>query len=291
MEPKLLDIPPEQYHADDVGLGQPTLSSSIATTLLTRSPLHAWAEHPRLGAIPRKPTDEMEQGTLIHAMLLGKGAELDVLKHDNYRTKDAQTARDEAREAGRVPVLEREYDELTEIVGHLHARLSDAGVILRGTPEATIVWGEKTARHPEPVPCRRMIDMLDLDNGVVLELKTISSADERTCNRTAVALGYDISMAATLSAVGQLEPGLAGRLVYKHVFIEKAPSNEKPRFKPPYPVVVRDFDGAFEELGMRRWERAVALWEDCLTKDDWPCYPATPLTAPVWALQEFEESL
>lgn len=279
-----LDVTPDAYHADPCDT--PSLSSGVAHTLIARSPLHAWAAHPKLGGVPREATKEMDQGTLVHTLLLGKGSPLCVVDADSFRTKAARELRDEAKENGQTPVLKHEYEGLLEIVGHLHERIKAEGGELTGEAEVAIEWHEPGEYGP--VRCRRMIDMLDTEAPRVTELKTISSADPHTCARQAYTLGYDIAYAATVSALQQYLPEQIGRLTYQHIFVEKAPSNEKPRFKPPYAVVVREVDGMFEELGMRRWRRAVKLWEQCLRMNRWPGYSATPLTVPAWAVSNEE---
>jgi len=51
------------------------------------------AAHPKLGNIPRKPTDATDEGTLLHALLFGKGMEkIEVIDHDEYRTNKPSEA-------------------------------------------------------------------------------------------------------------------------------------------------------------------------------------------------------
>ena len=68
MKAQLLEMTADDYHADKIG-DVPTLSASIAQRLVTRSPLHAWTHHPRLGGATRKnakaPTKEMDRGTIV----------------------------------------------------------------------------------------------------------------------------------------------------------------------------------------------------------------------------------
>ena len=74
-EPGVYSISLQQYVADPVV--RPSLSASIGWTLLTRSPLHAWAAHPRLGqADETAPTKAMDFGTVAHRLLLEDGVEI-----------------------------------------------------------------------------------------------------------------------------------------------------------------------------------------------------------------------
>src|SRR5262245_46871486 len=126
MSARVLDLSHDAYIGDPCET--PSLSTSIAHTLLTRSPLHAWTEHPRLGNKRPAPTVEMDDGTIIHGLLLESGPQLDVIKADNYRTKAAQELRDAARDAGRVPVLEHKLHEMIGIAAKLLKNLSAFGI-------------------------------------------------------------------------------------------------------------------------------------------------------------------
>ena len=59
------------YHAD-VGSPVPSLSSSIANVLISRSPLHAWMAHPRLNPDwrPEPWNKRLDFGTFAHKLLL-----------------------------------------------------------------------------------------------------------------------------------------------------------------------------------------------------------------------------
>jgi hypothetical protein len=267
----------DEYHADPCDV--PSLNQSIAHTLVTRSPAHAWCEHPKLGNLPKEPTKAKDDGAVIHALLLGKGADVDVLDCDNFRTKAARTIRDEAIEAGRVPMLRKRYDQIVEAAGRIRANLAGFGVSLEGEHELPIEWHEPGDEGY--VVCRGLLDTVRFNEGVIVDVKKIVSADARTCARHAYEYGYDVQYAAYTSGVEKLRPELAGRVDFIFVFME---------LEPPYAVVPCRPSGAFRELGQRRWERAVLTWERCLRDGYWPSYTEsiTQLDAPPWALTQEE---
>jgi hypothetical protein len=84
---------PQDYHADPCV--SPSLSQSIAHTLVTLSPRHAWLEHPRLGGQKRKATKAMDEGSILHRLLLGEGVDVGVIHEDDYKTKAARELRDQ----------------------------------------------------------------------------------------------------------------------------------------------------------------------------------------------------
>ncbi len=134
-----LDVPAADYHADPCEA--PSLSSGLLRTLITRPPVVAYLEHPRLGGRRRVSTSQMNAGTIAHALLMSGGEpqavemrtvegggraasahvttytiggdEVDVVDAASWSTKAARTARSEAGEAGRS-VCRRERWEQAE---------------------------------------------------------------------------------------------------------------------------------------------------------------------------------
>lgn len=112
-EPVLLEgVTAAQYHRDE-GFGDvPTLSRSIAHTGITASWKHAAAEHPRLaGTVQRKQSDEMDLGSLVHALLLGGEEQIEIHGVPNWIGKTRSGLKKETRKAGRVPVKLGDYQK------------------------------------------------------------------------------------------------------------------------------------------------------------------------------------
>lgn len=277
---RILDVTSEEYFDDPCEV--PSLSQSIAHTLITKSPAHAWLRHPKLGNQPRPPTSATNDGSIIHRLLLGKGTEVCVISgFDDFRKKAAQEARDEAIAKGLIPMLEQRYEGILAAAAQLRRNIASYGIELDGASEVPVEWREPG--NIGDVLCRGLLDHLVLERGTIYDVKKIVSADLRTCARHAIEYGYDIQYAAYTSAVEKLRPDLSGRIDYVWLFCE---------IEPPYAVVPARPDGALRELGERRWSRAVTLWEDCLARDFWPTYTRTITTieAPTWALAQ-EESI
>jgi hypothetical protein len=277
---RVLTCTEAEYHADPCST--PSLNQSVARTLITKSPLHAWTEHPRLGNVPRETTVPKIEGTVIHALLLGKGGhEIEVLNFDNYRTKAAQVQRDTVIMEGRTPVLEHKYAEITTAADVIRKNLAEQGVVFEGgQAEVSIEWQEEGDEGP--VLCRGRLDYLILEKNFALiyDPKKITSADEQTCMRSAEDYGLAIQRAAYVSAIEKLRPDLAGRVSFKFVFME---------IEPPYFALPREGDGVFAWYGEERWHRAVTTWERCLRTNNWPGYPIVPLSVSPWALKREEE--
>jgi hypothetical protein len=267
MTAQLLRIPSDDYHARD------GFSSSLAKLLIERSPAHAKAEY-------RKPaTKEMDRGSVVHRLVLGAGKDFEVLHFDSFRTNAAKDARDKARAAGKVPILEEAFAEANVIAESVRVQLLERGITLDGESEIAIEWHEDSAHGP--VLCRCMLDHLWLGDGRILDLKITGNAAPNAVERNAESMGYAIQEAAYRRALVALEPGLAGRVDFLFAFAEA---------EQPYAMNIARGDGMFREIGERRWLRAVETWARCMAEDNWPAYGAgvNPLSPPPWALAKEE---
>jgi hypothetical protein len=260
---KILDINPTDYHA------RSEFSATMAKELIAKSPLHAKAN------VGRDPSKNLDRGTVVHRLLLGKGAEYVLVEANDWRTNAAKAARDEARERGLVPVLAHEIESYKETAEAIRGQLAARDIILDGASEVAITWTEQSPSGP--VACRGMLDHLWLADGRILDLKVTADAAPGSVERTAENLGYAIQCAAYTRAVAALDPDLAGRVKFLFAFCEP---------DEPHAVNICQPDGVFRELGERRWLRAVHAWGECLATGKYPGYGdgINYLNPPAWAL-------
>ncbi|HZP86631.1 MAG TPA: PD-(D/E)XK nuclease-like domain-containing protein [Burkholderiales bacterium] len=285
---RILDCDVETYHKDPCDESIPSLSATTAHIIESKSCLHAWTNHPR----HKSPDDEDEEpeddkdtkarvnGKLIHRLVLGKGEELVVVEADSWRTKAAREQRDEAKAAGKLPVLVTKLDELTIAADFIREGFRREGFDLTGASEVPVMWYERGAAGP--VLCRSLIDHLYLEDGVVIDVKTTRNAHPDDIARHFVEYGYDIQARAYTRAVENLRPELAGRIKFYFIFCE---------LTPPYAVVPIEPEPAFEEIGKRRWGSAVSKWEACLAAQRWPSYVSGlhRLVAPEYIIRRYLE--
>ena len=104
-EPGLYQMPLTDYIADPAP--EPSLSSSLAHTLITQTPIHAFMRHPRLNpGAPREESNKMDIGTIAHGLLLeGDESRIVLIEAEDWRTKEAKEQRDQAYADGKVPLL------------------------------------------------------------------------------------------------------------------------------------------------------------------------------------------
>ncbi|AMV24550.1 exonuclease VIII [Gemmata sp. SH-PL17] len=278
--PCIVDMTAAEYHRDPCP--SPSLSASIAKVLLNESPLHAWLKHPKFGGLRGEATEEMDSGTIVHEMLLGKGPVVEVLHFKDYRTDAAKAARDAARAEGLIPVLVHKYESLAAIARDLVTEIQLAGFDLAGfRTEAPVFWYEETGLGP--VLCRGMMDAVRIQAGAILDLKN-TCADPKKFAKKAIDFGYDIQFAAYTSALRKLNPEIAGREDFVWLLAEELPEGAPKRVA----LTVARPDGTLREHGRSRWKRACELWAKCLQTGHWPAYATEPvqIEAPVWALKE-----
>ncbi len=278
MTARLLQCSIDDYHRDPCAV--PSLSSSIAKTLIQKSPAHAWLEHPRMGNQRKPPSEDMDEGTLIHKLLLGEGAIIQIIAADNFRTKVAQEARDAATARGAVPVLARKYDAAQIAVAKIRENIAACGINLDGANEVAIEWQEDGVLG-DPVTCRCRLDHAWIDDGRIIDIKKCESAHPKDAARAVVTYSYALQAVAYTRALEALKPEFQGRAKFAFLFVE---------IEPPYAVLPAWLSGTFVELGTRQWTRAVRTWERCLAANDWPGYSreAIPLIAPPWAFNDKE---
>jgi hypothetical protein len=274
---RILNVTEGQYLADPCA--RPSLSQSIATTLLLKSPLHAWLEHPRLGGQRKKPTKAMDEGTLIHRVLLGTGAPLQIIDVADYRTKLAQEARDAALERGALPVKKADYEEAVLAAAAINMRIeNEFGIKLNGASEIAIEWIEHATSGAEVI-CRCRLDHVWTDTGLILDVKRAEVAHPKTLPRKVSDYGYEVQHAAYTRALAALSNSTP-EMVF--LFVE---TDE------PYSVVPAKLSATFKTMGERRWQRAIDIWAECVATKKWPGYvrEAVTIEPTPWALAEAEE--
>lgn len=252
-----VDMEAGVYHDDPAGT--PSLSSTVARTLLLQTPAHAKAQHPKLTDQPVwKDSLAMDTGTAIHQLLLGEDR-IEVLGFTDWRTDASKQARDDVRSRGRVPMLSHQWEQATVTADAIRDQVAKLDVrplpFTVGKREQTVVW------HENDVICRARMDWLRDDHTVIDDLKTTGRS--AAPSKWAAGLfrdGYDIQAAFYTRAIERL----TGRTpVFRFVVAETAP---------PYGVSVIQLSEQAMFAAQVKVDTAVQLWRDCLERDEWPGY-------------------
>lgn len=277
-QPGIYTIPAETYHADPCPA--PSLSASIARTLLAQSPWHAWTLHPRLNpAFAREERETFDLGNAAHALILEGRDGFAIIDAPDWRTKAAQTARDAARLAGKLPLLAHRWADVQAMAGAVRRQL-DAfedrpRPLAGGKPEQTLVWQDEGG-----VWCRARLDWLHEDHRTVDDLKsTAASANPEAWSRTMYGAGADVQAAFYLRGL----KAVTGRdAAFRFVVVEN--------FE-PFALSVLTLAPDALALAERKVAAAIRDWRECLERDRWPGYPTATcwIEAPPWEVARWEQ--
>ena len=263
----LLDLDEGEYHADKL-CPEPSLSSTMAKTIL--QPAGPARLRSALDSPPARKK-VWDFGSAAHERILDRGQPTVAI--DGNRNAKAVKDQIASAEAKGYLVLKPEELAAVErmaaaILDHpLAAELLTAGV---GKPEVSMFNAdERTGRWT-----RGRLDFLH-SRDLIVDYKTAQSINPNRFEKAAYDFGYHIQ------AAHYLRQAVALDLVDAHADYLLI-AQEKTA---PYLVHVYRFDQELLLHGTSQVDRAIALWDQCLTLDDWPAFPPTPteLSAPRWA--------
>lgn len=274
------DVDHDEYH-DDSAL------SSSGVKLLTKPSCPAKFRYAMDHPESRKPTEAMDRGQAYHTLVFGAGPEIVVVDADSWRTTAARQQRDEARDAGKVPLLPDDMAAVLDMVDVLKAYKFEVGdkmlplfpsIIGEGHPEVSFWWHDLYQ-----VECRGRVDWLPLRNGqrlIVPDLKSARSAEPSEFGRAAMDLHYAQQAdwyLRGLRAVGEADETSA------FLFIAQEPT-------PPYVPQIIQLNTESMRAGEVLNDRALETYARCLETNTWPGYePGIALASlPGWFLNKIE---
>ena len=247
-----------QMPIDDY-LALDALSSGICHTLLTRSPAHARYQQMH----PKVSTGAMDLGTVVHRVLLeGHEEGIVLVEADDWRTKAAREARDNAHATGQIPLLAKAMEEVRDMVEVARAYIASseiAGIFVRGHPEQTLLWQEGT------VWCKARPDWMADDHHAIVHVKTTGrSANPEGFSAHMSDMGYDVAAAFYARGLQKVFGLVPSQLLTVFLLQET---------EPPYACSLIGLSPAMHEIAAAKVTHALEIWRDCLTTQHWPAYP------------------
>lgn len=277
-----LDIPEEVYHADLL-LDEPTLNNSVAKALLAATPLHAWTAHPRLNP-GWEPTvkEAFDLGSAAHFLLRSGEAKIHVVDAPDWKKKDARDERDEARAAGKLPLLTDQWERVQIMALCARKQLAEheIGQVFddpRGFSDVTAIWKK------DGVAKRCRFDRIFPEDRLIIDLKTTGeSAEPFGFGRTVARYGYDIQEAHYTEGAAAVYGGKPDDWRFLFVVLEK---------DAPHGLSVVALNGSDREFARVKARRASDLWSACLRSGRWIGYPAKIVTTelPSWAERQWSD--
>lgn len=259
-----LDIASADYFADPCA--EPSLTQSIASVLLERSPRHAALRHPRLNPAWEPYEDsKFNIGNAAHKLLIGRGKELVIVEADDWRTKDAKAARAEAQEAGKVALLAHQHRTAQSMADALIEQIAPI-------PHCALAFSPACGGHGEVVIIaeykgvilRSMVDWMH-STTELHDLKTtgMSASPDRLAYAMADG-GWDLQAAIQERILDVLDGQNQGRR-HHYFYLQE---NED-----PYEVTVCELPESVMTIGRAKLDNAIGIWRGCMDSGRWPGYP------------------
>ncbi|GGQ83408.1 PD-(D/E)XK nuclease-like domain-containing protein [Streptomyces flaveolus] len=245
------DLTAEEYHADRTSVS----SSGLRALLAPGCPAQFKYDRDH----PQPPKREFDLGHAAHLLVLGEGPDLDPLPFDNYTTKAAREARDEAHSMGAVPLLTHEWEQVQAMADAIR-RHPIAGPLFTpgsGRAELSIFWTDPATG----VRCRVRPDWLKELPGLAL------AVDYKTCR--------DASPDAVSRAIRDHSYHQQDALYTDGIWAALQPEDVRFVFvfqskRAPYLVTVRELAQQDRDIGRARNERALRIYADCEATGIWP---------------------
>ncbi len=258
-----LDIPTADYFLDPAE--QPSLTQSIASVLLDKSPRHAALRHPRLNPAwePYEDT-KFNIGNAAHKLLIGRGKELVVVEADDWRTKASKEVRDEAHEAGKVAILAHQFETADDMAMSFREQIA-------AIPDCATAFVPETGGNGEVVIIaeyegvilRSMIDWMR-DPCHLDDLKTTGkSASPDNLPYVMADGGWDLLAAIQERILDVLDPDGRGR---RHHYFYLQENYD------PYEVMVCELPESVMTIGRAKLDKAIGIWRTCIEANRWPGY-------------------
>lgn len=275
------------------------VSASIIKKANTECPKAAWADSWLNQKRVIDDNEATDRGTICHSILL-EGSEdclvaIDPNDHpaektgnipEGWTNKSIRSARDAARDAGKIPILLADYASIMNMVSaawDFIQSLKDSEPAVwamfqqdGGKSEETVIWQDgKTL-------CKMRTDRWSLDRSVICDYKTT----ERSVEPSSWGRSQLIGMGYYLSAAWYRRGALAATGVQPdYVFLAQ-------QVNPPYLCSLVGVEPAMLEAGARMIDQGLIQWERCVEANYWPAYPSRvcyPET-PAYMLAQWEEA-
>lgn len=256
-------ISEELYHGDPNSLS----STGMRTLLEDGGPARFKAAVPTF-------SDEFDEGTAAHALLLGEGPEVVEVKTDTWTPK-AKAEREAARAKGQVALKTKQFQMVHDMAAEALGQPEVAELLsMPGQVEMSAYAMDPT--HWEMLRARTDFLVLEGKRALVVDYKTTKTTSRRAFEKSAVDYGYHIQDAAYRRVLREL-----GYEVEQFIFL----AQEK---TPPYLVSLHEWDTAALAEADRRVSEAVAIYAECRKTGYWPGHGGhiNQMSLPAWAFGE-----
>lgn len=198
METGVYNFTDAEYHSDPAP--EPSMSRSFAVALMNGNPAKAAYMHPRLNKDFEPHEDKkFDLGKAAHDYFLCGGDKVVSLEYDDYRKKEAQTARDGVIKCGKLPVLQKQFSDIENMSKSIATQVKnlkeDSDGFTDGLPERAFLWKDQQGFWMRCKPDWHQ-PAVDGVGGWIDDLKTTNvSSPEQWMKTVMYDKGYDIQAA------------------------------------------------------------------------------------------------
>lgn len=260
-----------EYHAIKA------LSAGMVWTFDSECPLKAWLKSPWNPDRQPENSAHFDIGTAAHLAVLEPNLLAErVMVHEfsAYRSNAAKATRDEARDAGKIPLRADEWVVVEGIQKALKRHPIARRLFRDGSAEISLTWDWNG------VPCKCRPDYLAADHSYVVDLKTAISAHPKAVARKALNEGWFVRASWYLPGIRDVTGDLPEK--YLFVVVEK---------EAPHLIEVFELDTRALIYGEQIIGRTMRQVTECLASDIWPSYGTdgiTEISLPRWS--EFDRA-
>lgn len=285
MTGRIIDISAVDYHANRSPIPPFSLSSSVASILLSESPAHALAAY-KAGTDGEDDDDpKFDLGTACHRLILEGNDGFLVVDAPDWRTKAAKEQRDAARAIGAIPLLAHKMALVEEMARALKVRLfafrEQPPPFTMGKPEQTIIWTEDTPHGP--INCKARVDWLSDDFTHAFDLKTTegSANPDAWIRQQLYRRSLDVQASLYLRGV-KAATGVDAQ--WRFVVAES---------RRPFGVSVVGLSPAALAHADDKCQQAINQWAACHKSGQFPMYPQSTCYAdvPAYEVARWEEQM
>lgn len=211
-------------------------------------------------------------GSAVHDLVLGDGSMVVHVEVKDWKTKAAQTKRDEALAAGKYPLNDAEWEQAQAMAESLRTHPTVAKHLAAGHTEVAI-------EGVDPVtwtPMKARLDILDIEARVIVDPKTSATMEPADFGTHAWRHGYHMAAAHYIEMAAQATGTDPDEWTFLFAVVEKTA---------PYLSYVTRLDAESLDLGRRDRARGIDTYLECERTDKWPGYTTEVLTTrlPKWA--------
>ena len=253
------------------------------TDIVSNSYLGRLDKCPAAAKVPMEDTPALLFGRVLHSYILDglKGFTASFIMVDPMPTKPTKRSAEKTITAyaewqktlnGMTAISIEDYNTLGEMYGAIATHPIASKLLMEGRSEMSVFWtDEKTG-----LPCKCRPDRIpDGDHGVILDLKSVRSADIHAFTRAVMEYGYAREAGMYIEGFNAVSNAKIDAFVF--ICVEK---------EAPFRTEVYTLEDLFIEYGKQEFRRLIEIEAECRKRGYWPNYKndgIRQLYLPNWA--------